>query len=66
VREGCRNELIYRSLAMQLSIGLKGEVKKLTMGLPDVNCFFRLEGRRHWGGRGLLPGPRGRSSEIVC
>jgi hypothetical protein len=27
---------------MQLSIGLKGEVKKLTMGLPGVSCFFRF------------------------
>ena len=27
---------------MQFNIGLKGEVKKLTMGRPGANCFFRF------------------------
>ena len=31
-----------RTLAIQLSIGLKGEVKKLTIGRPDVNLFLPL------------------------
>ena len=29
----------YSSFAMQLSMDRKGEVKKLTMGWPEVNCF---------------------------